>query len=72
MVFKLDGSLVADHKEKMHKCEASVRVESLPELSQEGKESPLCKKWITTYFGAFKNPCAEDAPSKTGSKDQSI
>ena len=65
VIFKMDGSLVTDHEKKLHKCEATVQVRNQPELSQEGKESPLCKKMITTYFGAFRDPCAKDIPRKT-------
>ena len=61
----MDGSLVADQERKMHKCEASVQVKSQSGLSREGKESPLCKKLITTYFGAFRDPCAKEIPCKT-------
>ena len=53
MKFRLDGSLVARSEMTVHKCELSVLVNSIPELSTESN----CTKWIKTYYGAFEEAC---------------
>jgi len=55
--FKLDGRLAASADKKVHQCEVSVLVETAPELSSSDQDPHNCSKWITTYYGAFQDPC---------------
>lgn len=57
MQFKLDGRLAASADKKVHHCEVSVLVETAPELGSSDQDPHNCSKWITTYYGAFQDPC---------------
>ncbi len=60
MKFHLKGGLVTGLREVLHKCEMRVRMRISLDLfpNSDGKEAVSCTEYITTYYGAFIDPCS--------------